>query len=289
MNKTFGQTLQELINTKSNIIKTHYTELDNCINGLQRGDLITIGGRPSIGKTSLALNISENIAIYEKLPVIIFSLEMNNNKLTTRMLCSRSRVNHHCFVTQDVTCEEMDKIRVGMNELVNAPIHFIESTWFTISDICDNARKMSEQLGELGVIVIDYIQLINSTNKDSYMVRSQEIAQYTRDLKHLAKELNVPIIIVSEVNRDAENRLDKRPKICELRDSGSIEDDSDVILLLYRDDVYDPEYSRQKGVAEINIAKNKSGPTRTCIFAFLSQYMRFENLMYNYEDYDQEK
>lgn len=265
-------------------VATHYTELDNYTSGLQRGELIIIAGRPGMGKTSFALNMAENIAIQNKLPVAVFSLEMPGIQLVQRMLSSRARVDSGAMKRGDLSHDEIDKICVAMNELRSAPIHIAETSGINVIDLRARARRLSDRVGKLGLIVIDYVQIMSGINSGPSSNRAQEIAEISRSLKTLALELDVPIILLSQLNRDVESRTDKRPNISDLRESGALEQDADIILLLYRDDYYNRDDSKEKGVAEVNVAKNRSGSTGTIKLAFLSQYTRFENLMYQYED-----
>lgn len=265
-------------------VATHYNELDNYTSGLQRGELIIVAGRPGMGKTSFALNVAENIAIYNKMPVAVFSLEMPGIQLVQRMLSSRARVDSGAMKRGNLSHDEMDKISVAMNELRNAPIHIAETSGINVIDLRARVRRLHDRVGKLGLIVIDYVQIMSGTSGGPGSNRAQEIAEISRSLKTLALELDVPIILLSQLNRDVESRTDKRPNISDLRESGALEQDADIILLLYRDDYYNREDSKEKGVAELNVAKNRSGSTGTIRLAFLSQYTRFENLMYQYED-----
>ncbi|RTL13367.1 MAG: replicative DNA helicase [Neisseriaceae bacterium] len=265
-------------------VATHYTELDSYTSGLQRGELIIVAGRPGMGKTSFALNIAENIALKNKMPVAVFSLEMPGVQLVQRMLSSCARVDQSLMKRGDVTHDEMDKIFIAMNELKNAPIHIAETSGINVIDLRARARRLVDRVGKLGVIVIDYVQIMSGINSGPGSNRAQEIAEISRSLKTLALELDVPIILLSQLNRDVESRTDKRPNISDLRESGALEQDADIILLLYRDDYYNREDSKEKGIAEVNIAKNRSGSTGTIKLAFLNQYTRFENLAYQWEN-----
>ncbi len=264
-------------------VATHYTELDGFTSGLQRGELIIIAGRPGMGKTSFALNIAENIALKNKMPVAVFSLEMPAVQLVQRMLSSCARVDQSIIKRGDVTHDDMEKIFIAMNELKSAPIHIAETSGINVIDLRARARRLSDRVGKLGLIVIDYVQIMSGINSGPNSNRAQEIAEISRSLKTLALELDVPIILLSQLNRDVESRTDKRPNISDLRESGALEQDADIILLLYRDDYYNREDSKDKGLAEVNIAKNRSGSTGLVKLAFLNQYTRFENLAYQWE------
>jgi replicative DNA helicase len=237
-----------------------------------------------MGKTSFALNIAENIALKNKMPVAIFSLEMPGVQLVQRMLSSCARVDQSVMKRGDVTHDDMDKIFVAMNELKTAPIHIADASGINVIDLRARARRLCDRVGKLGVIVIDYVQIMPGIHSGSNSNRAQEIAEISRSLKTLALELDVPIILLSQLNREVESRTDKRPNISDLRESGALEQDADIILLLYRDDYYNREDSKEKGLAEVNIAKNRSGSTGTIKLAFLNQYTRFENLAYQWEN-----
>ena len=264
-------------------VATHYNELDSYTSGLQRGELIIIAGRPGMGKTSFALNIAENIALKNKMPVAVFSLEMPAVQLVQRMLSSCARVDQSVMKRGDLTHDDMEKIYMAMSEMKAAPIHIAETSGINVIDLRARARRLSERVGSLGLIVIDYVQIMSGINSGPGSNRAQEIAEISRSLKTLALELDVPIILLSQLNRDVESRTDKRPNISDLRESGALEQDADIILLLYRDDYYNREDSKEKGIAELNIAKNRSGSTGTVKMAFLNQYTRFENLAYEWE------
>ena len=264
-------------------IATHYHKLDEMTSGLQRGELVIIAGRPGMGKTSFALNIAENVAIRNKLPVAVFSLEMPGVQLVQRMLSSYARVDQSSMKRGDLTYDDMDKLYLALNDLKNAPIHIAETGGINVIDLRARVRRLREQVGDLGLIVIDYVQIMSGMSEGSRNSnRAQEIADISRSLKTLALELNVPIILLSQLNRDVESRQDKRPNISDLRESGALEQDADIILLLYRDDYYN-EDSKEKGLAEVNIAKNRSGSTGTIKLAFLNKYTRFENLAFEFD------
>jgi len=265
-------------------IATHYYELDQYTSGLQRGELIIIAGRPGMGKTSLALNIAENIALKNNLPCAVFSLEMPATQLVQRMLSSCAQINQTSIKRGDLSHDEMDKIYTAMSELRDAPIYIAETPGINVIDLRARVRRLHDQVGKLGLIVIDYVQIMSGTSGGSGTNRAQEIAEISRSLKTLALELDVPIILLSQLNRDVESRTDKRPNISDLRESGALEQDADIILLLYRDDYYYREESKEPGVSELNIAKNRSGSTGTVKLAFLREYTRFENLAYSWDD-----
>ena len=264
-------------------IATHYYDLDEYTSGMQRGELIIIAGRPGMGKTSFALNIAENVALKNKLPVAVFSLEMTGEQLVQRLLSSTSRVDQGKIKRGDLTHAEMDDLYLAVDELRNAPIHIAESPGINVIDLRARVRRLREQLGDLGLIVIDYVQIMSSLREGRNSNRASELADISRSLKALALEIGVPILLLSQLNRDVENRQDKRPNIADLRESGALEQDADIILLLYRDDYYDPD-SKDKGLAEVNIAKNRSGSTGTVKLTFVGKCTRFENPYLNYDE-----
>ncbi|MCE2706200.1 MAG: replicative DNA helicase [Proteobacteria bacterium] len=264
-------------------IATHYYDLDKYTSGLQRGELIIIAGRPGMGKTAFALNIAENVALKNKLPVVVFSLEMTGEQLVQRLLSSCSRVDQGLIKRGDLTHEDMDNLYLAVDDLRTAPIHIAESPGINVIDLRARVRRLKDQIGDLGLIVIDYVQIMSSLREGRNSNRAQEVADISRSLKALALELNLPVILLSQLNRDVENRQDKRPNIADLRESGALEQDADIILLLYRDDYYDSE-SKDKGIAEVNIAKNRSGSTGVIKLSFVGKYTRFENPYLSYDD-----
>lgn len=266
-------------------IATHYTQLDEHTSGLQRGELIIIAGRPGMGKTSFALNIAENIAVRDKRPVAIFSLEMTAEQLAQRLLSSSAQVNQSSIKRGDLSDHEMDKLYLAVDNLRSAPIHIAEAPGINVIDLRARVRRLKDQIGSLGLVVIDYVQIMSGFRDNRNSNRAQEIADISRALKSLALELDVPVILLSQLNREVESRHDKRPNIADLRESGALEQDADIILLLYRDDYYNPD-SKEKGVAEVNIAKNRSGSTGVLKLAFVNRFTRFENLYNEYQDQD---
>lgn len=264
-------------------IATHYYDLDSYTSGLQRGELIIIAGRPGMGKTSFALNIAENVAIKNKLPVVVFSLEMTGEQLVQRLISSNAKVDQSSIKRGDLTNEEMDNIYLAINDLREAPVYIAESSGINVIDLRARARRLKEQVADLGLIVIDYVQIMSAIREGKNSNRAQELADISRSLKSLALELNVPIILLSQLNRDVENRQDKRPNISDLRESGALEQDADIILLLYRDEYYNPD-SKDKGLAEINVAKNRSGSTGVIKLAFIGKYTKFENPYFEYNN-----
>lgn len=279
--------MQAVANTEDGVtgVPSYYCDLDNKTAGFQRGELIIVAGRPGMGKTSFALNLAENVAVDGKLPVAIFSLEMPAVALAQRILSSRARVSQNSIKRGALTPNDFDKIFDALDALKEAPIFIAESTGINVIDLRAKARRLTHKYGKLGMIVIDYVQIMNAISFTSggSSNRVQEIADISRALKSLALELDVPIILLSQLNRGVESRTDKRPNISDLRESGALEQDADIVLLLYRDDYYNKEDSKEPGVAEIDIAKNRSGATGTIKLAFLHELTRFENLYIDYE------
>lgn len=254
-------------------VPTGFTDVDNLTSGLQAGDLVIIAGRPSMGKTSLAMNIAENAAVGHKIPVAIFSLEMPGSQLAMRMMASLGRINAHKVRTGKLDDDDWPRLTSAVSLLNEAPIFIDDTAGITPMELRARARRLKREHG-LGMIIVDYLQLMQSTDTEEN--RATEISNITRSLKGLAKELEVPLIAMSQLNRSVESRTDKRPVMSDLRESGAIEQDADVILFIYRDEVYNKE-SPEKGTAEIIIAKQRNGPIGEVRLTFLGEYTRFEN------------
>lgn len=260
-------------------VPSGFRDLDNLTAGFQNSDLIILAARPSMGKTSFALNLAEHAAIDRKLPVGIFSLEMSKEQLIERLLASQAGVDSWKLRTGNLVDEDFPKIGFGMGVLSEAPLFIDDSAGGNIMEIRAKARRLQMEHG-LGMIVIDYLQLMEGRSHGSDNNRVQEISEISRSLKGLARELNVPIIALSQLSRAVEHRPDKRPQLSDLRESGSIEQDADVVMFLYRDDYYDPESDR-KGITEILIKKHRNGPTGAVGLFFNPAQMRFSNLEKN--------
>ncbi len=253
---------------------TGFTDLDKMTSGLQPGDMVVIAGRPSMGKTAFALNIAEYVGVEMGLPVAIFSLEMSGPQLAMRFLSSVGRLDQTRIRTGKLNDEEWDKMTVALGKLHDAPIHIDETGAINATDLRARARRLHRQCGKLGLIVIDYLQLMSST-KDGEN-RATEISEVSRSIKALAKELQVPILALSQLSRKVEERNDKRPLMSDLRESGAIEQDADIILMMYREEYYKPD-TQDKGVAEVIIGKHRNGPTGTVKLTFLGEYTKFVN------------
>jgi replicative DNA helicase len=258
-------------------VPTGFVDLDSKTAGLQGGDLIIVAGRPSMGKTAFALNMAENVAIDTGLPVAVFSMEMGGTQLAMRMLGSISRVDQHRMRTGRLNDDEWGKLSSAMGKLHDAPIFIDETAALNAMELRSRARRLQRQCGQLGLIVIDYLQLMSGSNQGSTENRATEISEISRGLKALAKELKVPVVALSQLNRALEQRNDKRPMMSDLRESGAIEQDADVILFIYRDEVYFPDKPESRGLAEVIIGKQRNGPIGKVELTFLGQYTRFEN------------
>lgn len=259
-------------------LSTGYKDLDEMTSGLQPADLVIVAGRPSMGKTTFAMNIAENAAIKSKKAVLVFSMEMPADSLAMRMMSSLGRVDQHRVRTGKLEDDDWPRITSAVSILSEAPLFIDDSAALSPGELRSRARRVFREQGELGLIVIDYLQLMQVAGfKEN---RTAEISEISRSLKSLAKELNVPIIALSQLNRGLEQRTDKRPVMSDLRESGAIEQDADLILFIYRDEVYN-ENSPEKGIAEIIIAKQRNGPIGRVRLTFLGKYTRFENFLSN--------
>jgi replicative DNA helicase len=255
-------------------IPTGFNDVDQMTSGLQEGDLVVVAGRPSMGKTSLALNMGEHVAVENRLPVAVFSMEMSGTQLATRMLGSIGRLDQHKLRTGRLSDEDWNKLTNAVGKLHDAPIHIDETAALNALELRARARRLHRQYGKLGLIIVDYLQLMSASSFGEN--RATEISEISRSLKALAKELRVPVVALSQLNRSLEQRPNKRPVMSDLRESGAIEQDADLILFIYRDEVYNPD-SPDKGRAEIIIGKQRNGPIGTVNLTFLGQYTRFEN------------
>jgi replicative DNA helicase len=257
-------------------IPTGFEDLDERTSGFQPGDLIIVAGRPSMGKTAFSLNIAENVALDSKKPVAVFSMEMGATQLATRMIGSVGRLDQHRMRNGNLEDEDWVRLTTALGKLNDAPIFIDEGAGLSSFDVRARARRLHRQTGGLGLIVVDYLQLMAGTSGRASENRATEISEISRSLKSLAKELNVPVVALSQLNRSVDQRPDKRPVMSDLRESGAIEQDADLILFIYRDEVYNPD-SEDKGMAEIIIAKQRNGPIGRIRLTFLGQHTRFEN------------
>ncbi len=265
---------------------TGFTDLDELTSGLQPSDLIIVAGRPSMGKTTIAMNIAENVAIQGDKPVAVFSMEMPGDSLAMRMMSSLGRIDQNKVRTGKLEDDEWPRLTSAINLLAETKLFIDDTPALTPTEVRARARRLAREHGQLGLIVLDYLQLMQSPSSGENRV--QQISDISRGLKALAKELNVPVVALSQLNRNLEQRPNKRPVMSDLRESGAIEQDADLILFVYRDEVYN-EDSPDKGIAEIIIGKQRNGPLGVVRLTFLGKYTRFENFAgdpYSDEDYE---
>jgi replicative DNA helicase len=249
--------------------------------GLQGGDLIIVAGRPSMGKTALALNFAQYIAVDSGLPVAIFSMEMSSTQLAQRMLGSIARVDQHKMRTGRLNDKEWSDLSDAMGKLHETPMYIDETGAMNALEVRARARRLKRQYSKLGLIVIDYLQLMSASTQGEN--RATEISEISRSLKAMSKELDVPVIALSQLNRAVDQRPDRRPVMSDLRESGAIEQDADVILFIYREVVYKPDLPEdQRAIAEVVVGKQRNGPIGTVKMTFLGQFTRFENYQGSY-------
>lgn len=259
-------------------VRTGFYDLDKMTAGLQPGDLIVLAARPSMGKTAFALNIGEYVAVNEGLPVVVFSMEMGAAQLALRMVGSLGRIDQSNLRTGRLRDDEWGRLSEAVEKLGKVSMFIDESPGLTPSEVRARARRQARQCGQLGLIVVDYLQLMSGSGGGGDENRATEIGEISRGLKSLAKELKCPVIALSQLNRSVETRTDKRPMMSDLRESGAIEQDADVIMFIYRDEYYTKEACKEPGVAEIIIGKQRNGPTGTCKLTFLKPLTKFDNL-----------
>ncbi len=257
-------------------ISTSYTKFDEMTGGLHAGELIILAARPSMGKTALALNIAQHVAVRLKLPVAVFSLEMSKESLLTRMLCALARVDGQRFRVGYLDSEERLRLQMAATELVEAPLFIDDTAGANLMDIHAKCRRLQQQEKKLGLVVVDYLQLMSGRGR--FENRNQEISTISRGMKLLAKELNVPMLVVSQLSRAPETRQgDHRPQLSDLRESGSIEQDADVVGFIFRPELYKRDDDKVRGLAELIVAKQRNGPVGIVKLMFLHQYTKFEN------------
>ncbi len=264
-------------------VRTGFYDLDHMTAGLQKGDLIVLAARPSMGKTAFALNIAEHVAVNEGLPVLVFSMEMGASQLALRMVGSLGRIDQSGLRTGKLKDQDWEKLAEAVDRLKSASIFIDETPALNASELRARARRMARQFGgTLGLIVVDYLQLMSGSSSGGDENRATEIGEISRGLKALAKELQCPVIALSQLNRSVETRNDKRPMMSDLRESGAIEQDADVIMFIYRDEYYNkidgPNPTKEPGIAEIVIGKQRNGPVGTVKLTFLKPLTKFENL-----------
>jgi replicative DNA helicase len=284
---SFG-TLEKLYERGQRItgLATHFDELDSMTSGLQPSDLVIVAARPSMGKTSFAMNIVENAAVLDQKVVAVFSLEMSKESLLLRMLCSQARVDAHKLRTGFLGRDDFQKLGRGLAELAQAPIFIDDTPGISVQELRAKSRRLLQQKGRLDLIVVDYLQLMAATPVGSgkrYENRTQEVSAISRGLKAVAKELRVPVIALSQLSRAPESRGDRghRPQLADLRESGSIEQDADLVGFIFREEVYKPDDPDLEGIAEFIIGKQRNGPIGTVKLAFIKSSTRFDNLAYD--------
>ncbi len=275
--------LEELYNRKQHItgVPTGFTELDNRTAGFHGSDLILIAARPAMGKSAFALNIATNAAVRTNVPVMIFSLEMSKEQMVNRILCSEAMVDSNKLRTGKLDEDDWTKLAGKIGQLAEAQIYIDDTPGISVTEIRAKCRKLKLEKG-LGMVVIDYLQLVQGTNRRSG-TREQEISEISRSLKILAKEIGVPVIALSQLSRAVEQRPDHRPMLSDLRESGAIEQDADIVMFLYRDDYYNQD-SEKKNIAEVIIAKHRGGSTGTVELLWLGSYTKFVNLEKRFDD-----
>jgi len=256
-------------------VPTGYRDLDDILLGLQNSNLVIVAARPGQGKTSLALGAAVHCALEARKPVLFFSMEMSHLELTKRLLASEARIDSRALQTGRIAENEWPKLNQAVGRLAEAPFFIDDNPHCTVMEMRAKARRTKARYGDLGMIVVDYLQLMTTSKKLEN--RQVEVSELSRGLKILARELDVPVVCLAQLNRQVEYRTDKRPMLADLRESGSIEQDADVVLFIYRDEYYNPE-SEQRGTAEIIVAKHRSGPTGLARLAFLDRYTKFANM-----------
>ena len=271
--------VQEMANNPNDItgVPTGFYDLDRMTSGLQPGDMVVLAARPSMGKTAFAINIAEHVALNEGLPVAVFSMEMGASQLAVRVVGSIGRIDQGHLRTGKLSDDEWPRLTEAIEKLRTVSLHIDETPGLTSSELRANARRLARQCGKLGLIVVDYLQLMSGSGGAGGDNRATELGEISRGLKMLAKELQCPVIALSQLNRSVEQRTDKRPMMSDLRESGAIEQDADIIMFIYRDDYYNKD-SKEPGVAEIIIGKQRNGPTGTVKLTFLKNLTRFESL-----------
>jgi len=257
-------------------VPSGFRDLDRLTSGFQPGNLIILAARPSMGKSALALCIATNLGVRHETPVALFTLEMSKAEVTQRLMCSEAKVESNRLRSGKLTQDDWPRLTAACDKLMKAPIYVDDTGSITMMELRSKARRMKSREPKLGLIIVDYLQLMTSgTNPEN---RVQEVSQISRSLKVLARDLEVPILALSQLSRAVEQRQDKRPVLSDLRDSGSIEQNADLVFFVYRDDYYSGEESDQQGLAEVILSKNRNGPTGTEKLSFLKRYAKFADL-----------
>ena len=272
--------LEKISESPQNVtgVPTGFTELDDLTRGLQKGDLIILAARPSMGKTALAINMSLYAAGHAKIPSLIFSLEMPKEHIAMRLICSEAKINNRKLLVGDLEQDDWDKLMEGTTRMMEAPLLIDDRSSINPNYIRQVIRQAKKEFPTLGLVVVDYVQLMQSNLRNPS--REQEISEISRSLKGIAKEFSLPMVVLSQLNRGLERRTEKRPMMSDLRESGALEQDADLIIFIYRDEVYNPD-TEDKGIAEISIAKHRNGEIGMKRLAFIGQYTKFANLALN--------
>jgi replicative DNA helicase len=258
-------------------VQTGYSDLDSLLLGLQPSNLLVLAARPGAGKTAFALGAAANVAMSANRPVMFFSMEMGTLELTKRLLSGEARVDMRRLQTGDIPEGDWTRLSHAVGRLAEAPLFIDDNPHCTVMEMRAKARRAKARYGDLGLIVIDYLQLMTPSTSKRTENRQVEVAEISRGLKILARELDCPVMALSQLNRQLEYRQDKRPMLADLRESGSLEQDADVVIFLYRDEIYNPE-SEQRGTAEVIVSKHRNGPTGVTRLAFLDHYTKFANM-----------
>jgi replicative DNA helicase len=257
-------------------VPSGFRDLDRITSGFQEGNLVVIAARPSMGKSALGLGVAANLAVRKGVPVALFTLEMSKSEVTQRLMCSEAKVESQRLRTGKLSAEDWPRLTAACDKLAKAPIYVDDTGSITMMEIRSKARRLKSKHADLGLIIVDYMQLMTSgTTAEN---RVQEVSQISRSLKVLARDLDVPIVALSQLSRAVEQRHDKRPILSDLRESGSIEQDADIVMFIYRDEYYNAEESDQQGLAEVIVAKHRNGPTDTVKLSFLKRYAKFSDL-----------
>ena len=257
-------------------IPSGFRDLDRITSGFQEGNLVVMAARPSMGKSALGLGVAANLAVRRGIPVALFTLEMSKSEVTQRLMCSEAKVESQRLRTGKLSADDWPRLTAACDKLAKAPIYVDDTGSITMMEIRSKARRLKGKHPDLGLIIVDYLQLMTSGMTAENRV--QEVSQISRSLKVLARDLDVPIIALSQLSRAVEQRHDKRPILSDLRESGSIEQDADIVMFIYRDEYYNAEESEQQGLAEVIVAKHRNGPTDTVKLSFLKRYAKFSDL-----------
>jgi replicative DNA helicase len=257
-------------------IPSGFRDLDRITSGFQEGNLVVIAARPSMGKSALGLGVAANLAVRRNVPVALFTLEMSKSEVTQRLMCSEAKVESQRLRTGKLSADDWPRLTAACDKLAKAPMYVDDTGSITMMEIRSKARRLKGRHPDLGLIIVDYLQLM--TSGTTVENRVQEVSQISRSLKVLARDLDVPIVALSQLSRAVEQRHDKRPILSDLRESGSIEQDADIVMFIYRDEYYNAEESDQQGLAEVIVAKHRNGPTDTVKLSFLKRYAKFSDL-----------